>query len=177
MSTMDEAPRGDPRRATADAVLTEVFHDHYGELVGLARLLLDERGQAEEVVQEAFARTYDRWSSLRDRQDPYPYIRTVVVNLARGGLRRRAVARRNTVVVPLHAPSAEADAEVDERRRTVAAAVRALPRRQREVVTMRYFLECSTDDVARSLGISTGSVKTHLHRALSTLAETLKATT
>ncbi len=100
-----------------DDVLAGVFSDHYESLVGLARLLLDERGQAEEVVQEAFARTLDGWRRVRDQADPLPYLRRTVVNLARGGLRRRIVARRHRPEARV-ALSAETLALLDESRRS-----------------------------------------------------------
>lgn len=61
-----------------------------------------------------------------------------------------------------------------EAQREVLAAVRDLPERQREVVVLRYLLELSTAEAASTLGISEGSVKTHLHRALATLETTLE---
>jgi RNA polymerase sigma-70 factor (ECF subfamily) len=143
-------------------------------LVGLARLLLDDRGEAEEVVQEAFARVYEGWGRVRSKDDPLPYVRRTVVNLARGGLRRRLIVRRTRHVPVANEPSAESGAVASEDRRAVFAAVRALPRRQRECVVLRYYLDCSTADTAAALGISDGSVKTHLHRALASLATTLE---
>ncbi len=159
----------------ADSVLGAAFRLHYGQLVGLARLLVDDRGQAEEVVQEAFARAYASWSRLRDHDNPMPYLRTSVVNLARGGLRRRRVARRTRLVPVGDTASAESVAATRERERTVANAVRALPRRQRECVVLRYYLDSSTAETATTLGISEGSVKQHLHRALAALSATLQA--
>lgn len=159
----------------ADAVLGAAFRLHYEQLVGLARLLVDDRGQAEEVVQEAFARAYASWSRLRDRDNPMPYLRTSVVNLARGGLRRRRTVRRTRLEPVGDTASAESVAAAHERRRVVANAVRALPRRQRECVVLRYYLDSSTAETATTLGISEGSVKQHLHRALATLGTNLQA--
>lgn len=157
-----------------DEVLGRVFRERYESLVGLARLLLDDRGQAEEVVQEAFARTYDGWSRVRDRDDPLPYVRRAVVNLARGGLRRRITARRHVLTPLPDAPSAEAGALAHESRREVIEALRCLPRRQRECVVLRFYLDCSTAETAAALGVSEGAVKTHLHRALGALAKQLE---
>jgi RNA polymerase sigma-70 factor (sigma-E family) len=157
-----------------DSVLGQLYECRRGALVGLARLLLDDRGEAEEVVQEAFARAYEGWDRIRDVDDPLPYVRRAVVNLCRGGIRRRMVVRRARPVPQADVPSPEAGALADESRREVVAAVRGLPRRQRECVVLRYYLECSTGETAAALGISDGSVKTHLHRALATLADTLE---
>jgi RNA polymerase sigma-70 factor (sigma-E family) len=157
-----------------DSVLGRLFECQYAALVGLARLLLDERGEAEEVVQEAFARVYEGWGRVRDKDDPLPYVRRAVVNLARGGLRRRLVVRRARHVPVADVSSPEAGVVVAERRREVLEAVHALPRRQRECVVLRYYLDCSTAETSATLGISDGAVKTHLHRALATLAERLE---
>src|SRR5262245_24372797 len=78
----------------ADSVLGRVFGTDGPALVGLARLLLSDPGQAEDVVQEAFVRTYASWWRVRDRRDPLPYVRRAVVNLARGGLRARRLTHR-----------------------------------------------------------------------------------
>jgi RNA polymerase sigma-70 factor (sigma-E family) len=162
------------QRDERDAVLGAVFRESYSTLVGLAALLLDERGQAEEVVQEAFARTYVAWPRLRDRADPLPYVRRAVVNLARGGLRRRLTMRRYLATAAGEVPSPETDVIADEWRREITAAVAALPRRQRECVVLRYFLDCSVAATATTLGISEGSVKQHVHRAMASLADVLR---
>ena len=169
MTTVGAKPDSDG----STGALADAYAVHYRRLVGLARLLLDDRGLAEEVVQEAFARTYAAWPRIRTPDDPLPYVRRAVVNLARGGLRRRIVARRVVVPAAPEFRSAEADALAGERRREVADAVRALPRRQRECVVLRYFLDCSTAETADALGVSEGTVKQHLHRALEALAVAL----
>ena len=167
-------PSGAVSSSSADAVLGGVFRTHYQPLVGLARLLVDDQGQAEDIVQEAFARAYASWPRLRDRDDPLPYVRSAVVNLARGGLRRRRTARRTRLTPLPDAASAESTAAARERTRVVATAVRGLPRRQRECVVLRYYLDCSTIETATTLGISEGSVKQHLHRALGALGQVLE---
>jgi RNA polymerase sigma-70 factor (sigma-E family) len=164
------------RVATPDEVIGRVFFERYGSLVGLARLLVDEREQAEEIVMEAFARTLEAWNRLRNVDDPYPYVRRAVVNLSRSGLRRRALIRRRRLEVVPDAPAADVAVVAGESRREVLAAVRSLPRRQRECVVLRYLEECSTEQTADVLGIAEGSVKTHLHRALAALEKELGAT-
>ncbi len=162
---------------SADEALSTVFYERYSSLVGLARLLLDRREDAEEVVQEAFARTLEGWDRLRTPGDPYPYVRTAVVNLARSGLRRRVMARRRVLeAVPADAAPADVAVLASESRREVIDAVRSLPQRQRECVVLRYFEECSTAETAAALGIGEGAVKTHLHRGLKAMEEKLEAT-
>lgn len=160
--------------ADRDVVLAGLFADHYRRLVGLARLLVDERGQAEEVVQEAFARTYAGWARVRSKDDPLPYVQRSVVNLARGGLRTRIRARRRAAERAPIAASAEDGVLAQHAARQVVAAVHSLPQRQRECVALRYFLDLSTTETARALDISEGSVKQHLHRALERLSITLE---
>jgi RNA polymerase sigma-70 factor (sigma-E family) len=162
------------RGAERDAVLSAVFRASSSELVGVAALLLDERGLAEEVVQEAFARTYVAWPRLRDQSDPLPYVRRAVVNLARGGLRRRMVARRHQLGAPRAVPSPEVAVIEHEQSVAIANAVAALPRRQRECVVLRYFADCSVGETAATLGISDGAVKQHVHRAMVSLADVLR---
>ena len=160
--------------AAIDDPLARVFQERGPALVGLARLLLDDPGHAEEVVQEAFIRTYSSWRGVRNQDDPLPYVRRTVVNLARGGLRRRRIERRPRFERLADAPSAEATATGHARDREVAAAVEALPRRQRECVVLRFYDDCAVAEIAKTLRISEGSVKQHLHRAMATLADALR---
>ena len=159
---------------TVEDPLARVFRTDGPALVGLARLLLDDPGQAEEVVQEAFIRTYATWRRVRDQHNPLPYVRRAVVNLARGGLRRRRIEQRPRFEREVHAPSAEVAAAERARQLEVAAAVHTLPRRQRECVVLRFYADCAVTEIAETLRISDGSVKQHLHRALANLAEVLQ---
>jgi RNA polymerase sigma-70 factor (sigma-E family) len=160
--------------ADRDRVLEAAYGAHYSQLVGLARLLLDDRGQAEEVVQEAFVRTYSGWDRVRNQHDPVPYLRRSVVNLSRGGLRRRRTVRERRLEPVPDTEGADVAVERDDTSHRLSEAVRRLPERQRACVVLRYFMECSTAECADALGISEGSVKTHLHRALAALAPRLE---
>jgi RNA polymerase sigma-70 factor (sigma-E family) len=165
---------------SANDAMAELFERMYPSLLGTARLLLDDAGHAEEVVQEAFVRVRLAWWRIRDPQRAGAYLRTTVANLARSGVRRRALAR---VREPEHArrglfsvPAAEDIAVLRDEHRRVAEALRNLPRRQRECIVLRYYLDLSEAETADSLGISAGSVKTHMHRGLATLGVRLEAT-
>jgi len=157
-----------------DGTLEEVFRSHYARLVGLARVLLDHRDEAEEVVQEGFARVLARRPDPGELTGLVTYVERTVVNLCRDGLRRRAVIRR--VARPDAHDERGADAVVlgTAEQRRVVEAVRALPRRQRECVALRHLLGRSTQETAELLAISEGSVKTHLHRAMAALETELE---
>jgi RNA polymerase sigma-70 factor (sigma-E family) len=166
---------------TADALLTELHRTYYRSLVGLARLVVDRQAEAEEIVQEAFVRLYASWGALRDDERALAYLRTAVLNLARSGIRRRVVARRylatdhseNVASPPADEAIGHGSGVDPAVRATVLAAVRGLPRRQRECVLLRYYEGLDEREVAATLGISTGSVKTHTHRAMAALAARL----
>ncbi len=127
------------------APLESIFRTHYVRLVALARLLLDRQVEAEEVVQEAFARVLARRGA---GDTAATYVEATVVNLCRDGLRRRAVIRRVPATVGEDARPAEAVALGSAEQQRVVAAVRALPRRQRERVALRHLLGRSTTETA-----------------------------
>jgi RNA polymerase sigma-70 factor (sigma-E family) len=158
-----------------DEHLHDLYVAHYRSLVRLACVLLDDPGAGEDVAQDAFVRLHRSWNRLRDPSAAPAYLRSTVVNLARSGLRRRLVARRHAPTPFPNAASAEEGAAGRDDEREVLAALRALPRRQRECLTLRYYLDLSEADIAATLGISTGSVKSHSHRGLAALASKLEA--
>ena len=156
----------------AGAGLEAMFRAHYRPLVGLARLLLHDPGQAEEVVQDAFVSLHRRWSTV---QDPLPYLRAAVVNGSRGRLRKRSTAQRHLrVAEPASPTEPDAGALRAEEHRKVAAALDRLPDRQRACVSLRFYSGLTEAETARALGISAGAVKTHVHRAMATLADLLE---
>lgn len=167
-------PSGQPAQGavvTDDAVvgapdaLAELWRDHYADLVRLARFLVDDRETAEEVVQDAFVRLHGRLHAVAPEKAA-GYLRVAVLNGSRSNLRRRKVARAHPAPADPPSDPAEAGGVGRASRDEVIAIVRALPRRQRDVVLLRYFADLPEAAVAETLGISTGSVKTHNHRAL-----------
>jgi RNA polymerase sigma-70 factor (sigma-E family) len=150
--------------------LEELFATSRPRLVAFARTILADRDEAEEVVQEAFARTLARWDHVENKDDPLPYVRTTIVNLCRGRFRRRPAPLRPV----RHEPSSESVAGTNARREAVLAALATLPDRQREVAALRFFGQLSTAETAEALGISPGTVKAHLHRATHALASRLQ---
>jgi RNA polymerase sigma-70 factor (sigma-E family) len=160
---------------SARAAVAELFHLHYRRLVGLAVLLVADRETAEDVVQEAFEALYQRYARLHDPQAAVAYLNRSVVNGSRSRLRRR----RTEQAYQLPKAGLEPSAEIIGVHRTelseLSAAVAALPRRQREVVVLRYFLDLSEEQIADWLGVSRGSVKRHASRATATLARRMEA--
>jgi RNA polymerase sigma-70 factor (sigma-E family) len=174
-SEIIHAPPDSPgAEASADTVVTELFVVHRLALVRLAFLLLGDQETAEDVVQDAFAAVYRRWSKLADRGQVLPYLRTAVVNGCRMVLRRRAIIGRFRGRPEVPFWSAEAAVLLGETRREVFLAVRALPRRQREVLVLRFYLELSEAEIAQVMGVNRGTVKSTASRALKVLAVKLQ---
>ncbi|WP_329522415.1 RNA polymerase sigma factor [Spirillospora sp. NBC_01491] len=158
----------------SQAALSALFQMHGGQLVRTAVLLTRDDGLAEEVVQEAFLGLQRRWLRKGPPESPEAYLRTSVVNGCRSALRRRTVAARAKVVHPVPEASAEASALLREEQAQVLGALDGLPRRQREVVVLRFYLGLDDQEIAAALGVSRGTVSSTISRALRSLAELLR---
>ena len=134
-----------------------VYHREFRSMVRMATALVDSPEQAEEVVQDAFAALYLKYRLVND---PVAYARVSVLNGCRKVLRRRRIVRRQP---PPTAESSELGYN------HVLDAVRRLPTRQRNAITLRYELQLSDAEIAETLGIPLGTVKSTLHRALARL--------
>ncbi len=166
-----------PDRTRLDPWLLELYRSDYRHLVRLAAMLVDDVGSAEEVVQDAFVAVTRRFaddapgSELRDPSASSAYLRSAVMNGARSALRKREVRRRHlrSIEPPTAAPPADREVLADDETRQVLAALDRLSVRQREVLVLRFYGELSEAEIAETLGISAGSVKTHAHRGLAAL--------
>jgi len=149
--------------AAAEAVVSEPFdtfyHREFAGLVRLAMVLVDSQEQAEEVVQDAFAALYLRYQTIAR---PLAYIRASVLNGSRKVLRRRVLSRR----APGH-PRADSEMVYNH----VIDAVRRLPARQRAAVVLRYELQLTDSEIAETLKVPIGTVKSTLHRAIAQLRQ------
>jgi RNA polymerase sigma-70 factor (sigma-E family) len=161
---------------SADALVTALFHQHARRLTRVAFLLLEDQRAAEDVVQEAFLGLHRRWRSLRSADAALGYLQVAVVNGSRSTLRRRRTRRAHALPEPSPIPSAEAVVLAQAEFAAVARAVATLPRRQREVLVLRYSADLSEAEIARALDISPGTVKTHAARGLAALEVALKET-
>jgi RNA polymerase sigma-70 factor (sigma-E family) len=153
----------------ADSELEQLHDEHYVRLVRLAVLLLGDAGRAEEVVQDSFVAVYQRLRGGHDLLNAPAYLRQTVVNRARSTLRHLKVVARHDSGSALHTPGADHDLLRGVRRRAVIDALQGLPRRQREVLALRYSLELSEREIAETLGISSGAVKSHASRGAAAL--------
>jgi RNA polymerase sigma-70 factor (ECF subfamily) len=141
----------------------------YSRLVSTLALAAGSRADAEELVQEAFARLLPRWSRVSTYEDPEAWVRMVAFRLlsnrSRGARRAFAALGRRPPVPPEPGPGPEG---LDLRR-----ALAALPLPQRQVVVLHYFLDLPVDSVAAELGVAPGTVKSRLSRARGALAPLL----
>ena len=165
-----------PTAIDADIGVAQLYRDHRLALVRLAMMLVDDLHTAEDVVQDAFGRLHARWRRLRDPGAAQAYLRTAVVNGCRSALRRRRTARLFIPPRLSHEPGADTTALLAEEHRAVIAALRRLPRRQREVLVLRYWSDLSESEIAEGLGIPRGTVKSASSRGLSKLAALLSDT-
>lgn len=161
----------------ADEALALLFRAHCADLVRLGFALTGDRGAAEEAVQDAFFSLHRHWRSLRDRSAMHAYLRAAVVNRCRSVHRTRA--RRVSVVEPLRPesvtrPGVDAETLAHEASVLIAAQVRGLPQRQREVIVCRYYLDLTERQTADLLQVSVGSVKKHASRALVALRDRME---
>jgi RNA polymerase sigma-70 factor (sigma-E family) len=175
--------RGRDTRWAADEALSEMYAVHWHSLVRLAWLLLHNQQVAEEVVQDAFVSMHSRWNGLAEPDKALAYLRRCVVNGSRSVLRHRAVEQRHLSTEltysthdHLAGPSAEEQALERTEGDALLVSLADLPRRQREVLTLRYYLDLSESQIADALDISPGSVKAHAHRGLAALREAMKET-
>lgn len=147
----------------------ESFEDVYRrEALGMLRLaflMVGSKSQAEEIVQDAFARLVERWDST---QSPGAYLRTCVVNGCRRAYRRRALERRT-------ATAREPDPiAVDLGADDLADALGALPPKRRAAIVLRYYDGLSEAQIAEVLRVRPGTVKSLVSRGLAQLREVIE---
>ncbi len=163
----------------ADALVADLFRREGPSLVRMARLFTDDRNAAEDIVQEAFIRLHRSADRIRDLERAAPYLRSIVLNLARDHNRRGLVSLRHREAMGTDNPGRPfedlAIASADNR--VILEALRGLPARQRDCLVLRFYLELSEREIAETMGISPNSVKTHCRRGLHALAPVLEEQT
>ncbi len=151
--------------------LQELYEASYRRLVAQLTAMTGDAAEAEDLVQEAFARAVGRWQTVRTYENPEAWLRTVAMNLARSRWRR--TTRGAAVMLRLRASHQEAPPpSVDHV--TLVDALRGLPAAQREALVLFHVADLSVEDIARQLGVPTGTVKARLSRGRAALADVLR---
>lgn len=150
-------PPGVRSRGLWDDRLVSTYRERYGGLVRLAYLLTGDAAAAEEIVQDAFVASHRGGERLRD---PYPYVRTAVVNRCRSWGRRTRLERAH----PPHPPE-HAELAADEMR----DALDRLSERQRAAIVLRFYEDLPDAQIAELLGCKEATVRTAIHRGLARL--------
>ncbi|TYC23416.1 sigma-70 family RNA polymerase sigma factor [Micromonospora sp. MP36] len=154
----------DVQTSTPPAPPEFVYREHRVSLLRLAYLLTGSREQAEDLVQQAFATAFDRWSSI---EEPVPYLKRAIVNMAQDAHRRSARARLFHLRARVE-PVTE-QPEIDE----TWAHVQRLPYRQRAVVVLHYYSDLPLQQIADLLSRPAATIRSDLRRALDRLRKAL----
>jgi RNA polymerase sigma-70 factor (sigma-E family) len=141
------------------------FDSLFPRALRLARRIIGDPGTAEDIAAEALARTYARWSKVSTLPWRDGWVLRVTTNLAIDRLRSHPTDR------PIPPELLAEDTLV--LRLVLTAALRDLPKRQREAIALHYLADLSDAQVAEALGVSVGTVKTHIHRGLQSLRSRL----
>lgn len=164
----DQDGRGE---TTADTAIGELYHACYRRLVTQVYAFTVDLTEAQDVVQEAFARALARPRGLGDVDNPEAWLRTVAINVVRRRWRRRqlldTILRRDRPVLRL------VEAAPGPERADLREALAELPVGYREVLVLHYFADLPVDEVAEVLGVAVGTVKSRLYRGRAALAARL----
>ena len=157
----------------AENAVIGLYRVHVLGLTRLAVVMLGDRPAAEDVVQDAFCGLYTHWRRLSDPAKALPYLRSAVLNGCRNHRRRGYRAGRE----PAGWEHAESAVLLAEEHREVLAGLQRLPARQCEALVLRFYLELAEPEIAQTMGISRGTVKSTTSRALAALGRILREAT
>ena len=153
--------------------LREFIANRSPALLRSAYLLVGDLQYAEDLVQTALIKTYLAWPRLRDRGALEAYVRRTMATTATSWWRGRKFRERVTSGVPDQA--AEDALSPRTERDAMWAYLRDLPVKQRAVLVLRYYEGLSESEIAETLGLSRGTVKSHASRGLATLRRRMDA--
>ncbi len=164
---------GSDDAAVRGRVFGEVYDEHVGSTLAVVLALRGVRVGAEDIVQEAFTRAYERWDEVGRMARPDLWVQRVALNLATSRLRRLASEQRALARLAGRAEVPRSSAF--EREQHFWELVRRLPARQARVVALHYAGDLSVKEVAEVVGVAEGTVKAQLHTARNRLAALLAA--
>lgn len=153
-----------------DASFDAFYRSEYAAVVRLAYTLTGRQDRAEDLAEDGFLAAHDRWSKMSRYEDPAGWVRRVVTNRCVSSGRRYLTQRRLIARLSRQRPP---DPTLPDPAEELWAEVRKLPRRQAQVLALVFLEDRSIDDVAQTLGCGEETVRTHLRRGRSTLADCL----
>ena len=152
---------------TDDRAFREYVRTRRHALLRTAYLLTGNRADAEDLVQSALAKTYLAWNRIEDHAALDGYVRRAMVNTHISWWRRRRIDEFPTDEIPdLAVAESPAGSDMQE---SLRRAVDRLPQRMRAAVMLRYFEDMTETEVAEVLGVSLGTVKSTVSRAMAKL--------
>jgi RNA polymerase sigma-70 factor (sigma-E family) len=152
-----------------EVLLDRLYRTHAPAALRFALMLTGERELSEDLVQEAFVRVAAKLDSLREPDAFGAYLMRAVANLAKSHFRHQQVVARHERSVPASA-LVVLPAEIVATD-SLLVALRLLPIRQRAAIVLRYYNDASHEDIARTLDIPLGTVKSLLSRGLAKLRQ------
>ena len=158
--------------ARHDAAFEAFVAARSNDLLRTAALLTRDRGHAEDLLQTALVKAYRHWGRI-DGEDPYPYVRKILVTTAAGWRRLRAT--QEIVSLPAHDAATPDQTDAFAERERMAAALATLPPRMRAVLVLRYTEDLSEAATAETLGCSINTVRSQTVRGLARLRAVLGA--
>lgn len=158
------------RLTVAKASFDQFYAANYASIVRMAVALTGRPDLAEELAQEAFLSAYRRWSRVGRLDDPGGWVRRVAINRCVSSGRRYVTELRLLARLRQERPPKRLDGSVDEE---LWALVRALPRRQAQVLALAFVEDRSVVDIAVILGCGEATIRTHLRRGRAELARRL----
>ncbi|RRR99232.1 sigma-70 family RNA polymerase sigma factor [Glycomyces terrestris] len=152
-----------------EAEFTDLYESHFSELAAQVCAYLGDATEAQDLVQEAFLRAWQRWDKVGGYEEPVAWVRRVAWNLATSRHRRNQVARRflQKSQAPEAAPAASPDHVA------LVAALKQVPAKRRQALVMHYMADMTISAIAKETGAREGTVKSWLHRGRKELAAIL----
>jgi RNA polymerase sigma-70 factor (sigma-E family) len=155
---------------SAEAEFDAFYRDTARRVVHLVYGFTGDLTVAQDATQEAYARAWQQWSTVRTADDPLAWVRTVARRIAISGWRKRTTQERAYQRHGVH----DTTGPPSEDRVAVVAALRELPDPVREAVTMHYIGDLSIEQIAHDTNTPAGTIKARLHRGRAQLAQALR---
>jgi RNA polymerase sigma-70 factor (ECF subfamily) len=150
------------------------FDAFYGatrrRMVAYAFALTGDAGEAQDAAQEAYARAWEHWRTVRSLNDREAWVRTVVWRIAANRWRHLAAGARAIVRL---GPPVTSSSDPSWERVSLVAALQQIPDAQRRAIALRYLYDLTVAEVADETGVPVGTVKSRLSRGLEALSELL----